>query len=149
MRITCRECAADFVLPEDQIVSAGMKSSCPFCHAAFELLPVGESGPQAIEFSGEKILLRTCINCNKTFESSVEEVIPVCPKCKQVKKIKVAQEKEPKRTWKVFRGGREFEHDSEGAIREWIRQGLLDVNDLVILPEGKKLRAGQITQFTS
>ena len=147
MRITCGECSADFILPPDQINPNGSQSNCPFCQTSFKLLPSDSLGHQSVVFDSvvPKGKIRTCINCAREFESTDDEVIPVCPTCRTEEKRSEVAKARPK--WRIESGGRTFEVETEGILRDWIRQGLVLPEDQIVTPDGKRYSAGRLKGF--
>jgi len=145
MRITCQSCRSDFVLPLEIADPRGARSTCPFCNAEYELKPADADGRQKIVFSGDVRKTRICINCGKEYETDVVEGIPVCPECQGAQKESARVQ--PREAWKVSQQGKVVELDSEGSVRDWIRQGYIFPGDRIVSPEGRSIPAKNFPQF--
>ncbi len=89
--------------------------------------------------------MRTCISCGTQFEGEADDIIPVCPDCRTDPGIEI--EPETRSVWKVIKEGKDFELESEGAVRQWILQGLILPTDLIVLPDGNRSQANALRAF--
>ncbi|MFH1017899.1 MAG: tetratricopeptide repeat protein [Pseudomonadota bacterium] len=145
MRITCPSCDSDFVLAPMDAEPSDKCSSCPFCHAVFQIVTNEKGEPTARFAAHVQRKLRVCIECSREFEADEGEVIPICPRCKHRKTSAPPLHKGP---WKLSKIGRLLDLESEEMVREWIQQGAILPDDELVSPAGGTFPAKQYKQFS-
>lgn len=144
MNIKCKSCNNDIEL---LTIEPGKEKSltCQKCGTPLKIRPrVGTEGFDVI-FDPDKRKLRSCINCSKQFYAPATEVIPLCPNCRDESSI----EQQELNAYYVLKSddSKKGPYSLE-MIGEWIKDGLLSANDIILSPDKTRHKIFDIPELT-